>query len=143
MDATVLNKCASCVHHDQDPFESPCAPCIAWGGQMKNYTPKSPPPAQPTAPRTAPEFLRSAADIMDERGRTYDQPTGERSMVRTVTAFNAITGQDMTEAQAWLFMQVLKDTRQWQKATYHQDSAEDCIAYAALKAEALASGGGK
>jgi len=80
---------------------------------------------------------------MEERGKTYDQPSGERSMERTVKAFNAITGQHMTEAQAWLFMQLLKDVRQWQKPGFHEDSAEDCVAYAALKAECLARGGPK
>ena len=37
-------------------------------------------------------------------------------------------------------MQVLKDVRQWQNPNrFHQDSAEDGIAYSALKAEALHS----
>ncbi|WP_259384364.1 hypothetical protein [Bacillus thuringiensis] len=31
----------------------------------------------------------------------------------------------------------IKDVRQWQRPTFHRDSAEDCVAYAALKAEAL------
>jgi len=34
----------------------------------------------------------------------------------------------------------LKDVRQWQNPNkYHADSAEDCVSYAALKAEALSS----
>jgi hypothetical protein len=94
-------------------------------------------------PSKAPDLLRAAADIMVERGKNYDSPEGERSMDRVVRAFNAITGADMTEAQGWLFMQVLKDVRQWQAKGYHQDSAEDGIAYAALKAECLANGGTK
>ena len=86
----------------------------------------------------APELLTRAACIMGDRGATYDSPDGERSMARTVTAFNAITGRDLSEAEGWLLMQVLKDVRQWSRPAYHADSAEDCIAYAALKAEALA-----
>jgi hypothetical protein len=82
-------------------------------------------------------FLELAAGLMHERGKTYDQPGGERSMERTVRAFNTITGREMTEAEGWLFMQILKDVRQWQNPKFHKDSAEDCIAYAALKAEAL------
>ena len=30
------------------------------------------------------------SDLMDERGKQYDQPSGERSMLAAVTAFNAI-----------------------------------------------------
>ena len=86
---------------------------------------------------TAPKLLTNAANIMEERGKTYDTPGGERSMGKAVDAFNTITGQDITEAEGWLLMQVLKDVRQWSSAPYHRDSAEDCIAYSALKAEAL------
>ena len=84
----------------------------------------------------APELLAKAAELMIERGRTYDEEGGERSMGKTVAAFNAITGRDLTEAEGWLLMQVLKDVRLFTRETYHADSAEDCIAYAALKAEA-------
>lgn len=86
----------------------------------------------------APDFLRRAAEIMEARGKQYDQPGGERSMGKAVAAFNTITGRDLTEAEGWLLLQVLKDVRQWLRPGYHPDSAEDCIAYAALKAEALA-----
>ena len=73
---------------------------------------------------------------MKERAATYDKPDGERSMGRTVAAFNAITGRDLTEPEGWLLLQILKDVRLFQRPGYHADSAEDCIAYAALKAEA-------
>ena len=86
--------------------------------------------------KTAPELLTRAADLMAERGKQYDQPQGERSMGRAVTAFNAITGQILTEAEGWLLMECVKNVRLWQRPGYHADSAEDCIAYAALKAEA-------
>lgn len=85
----------------------------------------------------APDFLRRAAELMDERGKQYDQPDGERSMAKAVEALYIITGKWLTEAEGWLFMQILKDVRQWSRMAYHADSAEDCIAYAALKAEAL------
>jgi len=84
------------------------------------------------------EFLQSAIDVQAERGATYDKPTGERSMGATVTAFNAITGRDLSEAEGWLLLQTLKDVRQWQNPSkYHHDSALDGVAYSALKAEAL------
>lgn len=87
------------------------------------------------------EFLQAAIDVQAERGKQYDSPEGERSMGRTVQAFNAITGRDLTEADGWLFMQVLKDVRQWQNPeAYHHDSALDGVAYASLKAEALCNG---
>lgn len=89
----------------------------------------------------ATDFLRNAADIMDERGKQYDSPEGERSMGKCVAAFNTITGHTLTEAEGWLLLQVLKDVRLFQRKTYHQDSAEDCVAYAALKAEAKAKEG--
>lgn len=89
----------------------------------------------------AQEFLDKAKRLMDERGKQYDQPEGERSMLKTVHVFNTITGNSLSEGEGWLFQQILKDVRQWQRESYHEDSAEDCVAYAALKAEALARDG--
>lgn len=89
----------------------------------------------------AQDFLKKAANLMDERGKQYDQPEGERSMGRAVSAFNAITGHNLTEPEGWLLLLVLKNVRQWQNPEkYHSDSAEDGVAYAALMAEALSSG---
>lgn len=85
---------------------------------------------------TAPEILKRAADHMANRAATYDRPEGERSMGAAVVAFNAIAQKDLTEAEGWLLLQLLKDVRLWQRPGYHADSAEDCVAYAALKAEA-------
>lgn len=85
----------------------------------------------------APDFLQRAQDLMIERGKQYDKPEGERSMASTVTAFNAITGRDLTESEGWLLMLLLKQVRQWQRASFHRDSAEDAVSYAALLAESL------
>lgn len=100
---------------------------------------------EPTKKRTADSFLIAARKHMFDRAGTYDKPgdeetEGERSMSQTVAAFNAITGQNITEAEGWLLLQVLKDVRQWATIPFHVDSAEDCVAFAALKAEALAEG---
>ena len=73
---------------------------------------------------------------MADRAATYDQPEGERSMGKTVAAFNAVTGRNLTEAEGWLLLDILKQVRLFQRAGYHADSAEDHIAYAALMAEA-------
>ncbi len=86
---------------------------------------------------TAPQLLNKAATIMEQRGKQYDKPDGERSMGRTVAAFNLILGREaITESEGWLLMQILKDVRDRQRATPHADSLEDGVAYAALKAEA-------
>ena len=89
-------------------------------------------------PVSAPALLTAAAKHMNDRAATYDKPEGERSMAQTVSVFEAYHGIKLTEAQGWHFMQVLKDVRLFTRDSYHADSAEDCIAYAALKAEAKA-----
>lgn len=90
-------------------------------------------------PPSAQDLLDKAKQLMAERAKQYDKPAGERSMGRAVEAFNAITGRTLSEPEGWLLLQVLKDVRLFQRHGYHADSAEDCIAYAALKAEAKAS----
>lgn len=85
---------------------------------------------------TAPQILDRAAGHMKDRAATYDKPDGERSMGRTVAAFNAITGRDLKESEGWLLLQILKDVRDRQREAPHVDSLEDCVSYAALKAEA-------
>lgn len=81
-------------------------------------------------------ILQTAANHMRDRAATYDKPEGERSMGKTVEAFNAVTGRDLSESEGWLLLQILKDVRLFQRPGYHADSAEDCVAYAAMKAEA-------
>lgn len=92
-------------------------------------------------PTTAPQFLQSALSTLTQRGKDYDKPEGERSAAAVAVAFNAITGKQITDAEVYLVLQLVKDVRQWQCADFHADSALDCVAYAALKAEALAVGG--
>ena len=89
---------------------------------------------------TAQGLLSKARDHMLDRAATYDKPEGERSMRRAVEAFNAITGRGLEESEGWLLLQVLKDVRDRQRREPHVDSLEDCIAYAALKAEARLAG---
>jgi hypothetical protein len=83
----------------------------------------------------APELLGRAAALLTERGKDYDKPDGERSMSKTVDAFNVITGLGMTETQGWLFMMCLKQVRAFTGTAPHEDSLHDLIAYAALMAE--------
>jgi hypothetical protein len=100
--------------------------------------PPPPPPIPPVLVRnqTAPDLMRAGIAIMEERAREYGAPQGERSVPAIVTAFNAITGHDLTEAQGWLFMQLLKNVRMFAAPGFHRDSAVDGINYCALMAEA-------
>lgn len=83
---------------------------------------------------TAAGILGQAISEMEDRAKTYDRAEGERSMGRTVNAFNAITGGNMTEVQGWLFMAVLKSVRS-QQGGYRADSFIDGAAYFALAGE--------
>jgi ketol-acid reductoisomerase len=81
----------------------------------------------------APDILQAAHAHMQERAATYDK-AGERSMGKTIVAFNAITGYDLTEEQGWLLMGLLKMVRS-QQGAYRSDNYEDEAAYAALRGE--------
>jgi hypothetical protein len=110
-------------------------------------------------PATVPDFIASAKPAthlsgpihyldlakteMLDRAATYDTPTGEKSMLATVEAFNAIMGRALdenggrlTEAMGWEFMSILKKVRQFSRKQPHLDSATDDVAYTALAAEA-------
>lgn len=95
--------------------------------------------AVPTpSPVNATNLLAKAASHMAERAKTYDKPEGERSMGKTIQAFNAITGRDLSEPEGWMLLALLKLSRLFAQPGYHADSAEDSIAYAALMSEAKA-----
>jgi hypothetical protein len=74
----------------------------------------------------AAEVLMKSARLLEERGKSYDEPDGGSSMGRAVQAFNAITFKTLTEAEGWLLMQLVKDCRQWARPGYHEDSADGC-----------------
>ena len=86
---------------------------------------------------SASDFLGAALSHLEDRASTYDNPAGERSMGRTVEAFNAITGHKLTEEQGYLFMCLLKQVRS-QQGKYKSDNYEDLTAYAALMGESAA-----
>jgi hypothetical protein len=84
---------------------------------------------------TANNVLKTAQEHLVDRGTTYDSKgKGERSMSKTINAFNIITGLDLTEEQGWLFMTVLKAVRT-QQGKFKLDNYEDGAAYFALAAE--------
>ena len=119
---------------DQRRAEMDCV--AALGSTDRHLSSDAPTPLRTTAQG----LLSKARDHMLDRAATYDKPEGERSMGRAVEAFNAITGRDLEESEGWLLLQVLKDVRDRQRREPHVDSLEDCIAYAALKAEARLAG---
>ena len=75
-----------------------------------------------------------AKDTIISRGNERDQPDGERTIPRCVTAFNAITGHELSNTDGWLFMEILKKCRSVQGA-YKYDDYRDGVGYAALRAE--------
>lgn len=89
---------------------------------------------QAPARKTASDYLREAADHIDQRAAVRDLPEGERSMARTVAAFNILTGHQITETEGWMFMSVLKLARASAGET-NLDDFIDQAAYGALAAE--------
>lgn len=71
---------------------------------------------------------------MEDRATTYDAE-GERSMSKTVTMFNTLTENEITEEQGWLFMALLKTVRA-QQGNFKSDNYEDGAAYFGLAGEA-------
>lgn len=81
------------------------------------------------------EFLERGVQHMKDRAALRDSPEGERSMGRTVAAFNAMFGTNLTEVQGWQFMELLKMSRSTQ-GDFHADDHEDGAAFAGLAGEA-------
>lgn len=166
-----MEDCFTCRHRQAAPHRHPCATCADYSNWREvatdpeaDHVVATPAyqrlvadlaaeqagsdvdqtmPQPDRGVKSAPEFLTKAAHLMAERGKQYDASGSERSMGKAIRAFNAITGHELREPEGWLLLQVLKDVRLFTKPGYHQDSAEDCIAYAALKAEAKQIDGGQ
>ncbi|WP_052209182.1 DUF6378 domain-containing protein [Acinetobacter sp. A47] len=79
-------------------------------------------------------FLVAANQHMKDRAVTYDSPEGERSMERTVAAFNELKGTNLSVQDGWTFMMLLKMVRADQ-GEFKADNFEDLVAYAALAGE--------
>lgn len=89
--------------------------------------------------KTSTEILKDCITVQGDRGKEYEAISGqqERSFNAASTAFNAITGKDITPAEVCLMLQVLKDVRQWSQDRLHKDSVLDGVSYASLKGEEL------
>ena len=85
----------------------------------------------------ASNYLEAALGHMRDREETYDSPGGERSMSKTVTMFNTLYRQNITEEMGWAFMCILKLVRSSQGA-FRSDNYEDLAAYAGLMGESAA-----
>lgn len=116
------------LHNDAHQFGSERA--INWH-EVEYWRPA----VSATVTKSAQSILRKAADLIEDRAKQRDQPNGEKSMAKTVQAFNAIYGTSLTEVQGWHFMELLKMTRS-AYGVYVADDYEDKVAYAALAAEA-------
>ena len=113
-----------------------------WNWHEDWLEPVSEAPIAPAKSPQAPDaILKSALKHMEDRAKTYDSPEGERSMGKTVEAFNAITGHSLKVSEGWLLMALLKMVRATQRNEYHADSYEDMAAYVGLAAEAKAQEG--
>ena len=85
---------------------------------------------------TARWWLEKAIDIQKERGKNYDK-NEERSAGKVADIFNILRDKDLTEADVFLILQILKQVRYCQNFDNpHEDSLLDNIAYASLFAEA-------
>lgn len=88
------------------------------------------------SPPTAITILQDARQAILDRAATRDLQA-ERSMARAVAAFNAITGQQLTETQGWLFMVQLKAARATAGA-HNLDDYVDGAGYFGLAGESAA-----
>lgn len=95
------------------------------------------PQPNPNPSLTAVDFLARAAGHMADRAVTYDSPDGERSIAKTVEAFNALTNHNLTAQDGWLLMLLLKIARANQ-GDFKLDNYEDLVAYSALLSESAA-----
>lgn len=84
---------------------------------------------------SADNILEQARKEQANRAQFYDAPAGERSMAKTVAAFNALHGTQLTEVQGWHFMTLLKLVRAAQGQP-HLDNYIDGANYFALAGEA-------
>lgn len=81
------------------------------------------------------EYCKNAATTMEQRGKEngYDGAKEERVAGQVAAVFNALTGRDLTEQEAWTFLICLKLVRQHRK--HKEDNIVDLVAYAALLGE--------
>lgn len=123
------------LHVDVNPIPSPFGLYVD-----DRPSPTATPATTPLLKKHAYTFLEKAVGEMKDRAAQRDvNPShtgspGERSMAATVKAFNALTGLELTEANGWEFMILLKLVRGRQGA-FREDDYVDAAAYAGLLGE--------
>lgn len=91
------------------------------------------------------DLLRAAGNTIGDRGSDNGYDKGqERSAAKIAAVYNAITGQTITEADAWTFLICLKLVRMRSQVAKGDvapgklaDSCIDLLGYAALLGEAV------
>lgn len=86
----------------------------------------------------ASDFLLEADRVMGERATERDVEA-ERSMEKIVKIFNTLLNRDLTEAEGWTFMSILKLVR-CHIGPYKKDDYIDRISYTALEGECRSKG---
>jgi hypothetical protein len=76
-------------------------------------------------------FLEEASNAMKARAALRDTPEGERTASKIANVFNSLTGRDISESEAWLFLVVLKLVR-GMAGKFHADDYVDAAAYIGL-----------
>lgn len=106
------------------------------GGFVQDPTPQGYGPiGEAFVTKSAAQIVQKAADEIAQRGQLRDKSDGERSMKRTVDAFNGLLGRPaLTEQEGWLFMCVLKMARAT-AGKHHLDDYTDLAGYAGLAGE--------
>lgn len=85
----------------------------------------------------AEDTLAHASEAICDRAKQRDKPSGERSMLSAVNAFNGLTGHNISEREGWIFMVMLKAARA-QNGVFRADDYVDGSAYFALAGECAA-----
>ena len=80
------------------------------------------------------QFLSGAAEGVIDRSSIRDDGN-IKSMHRTAAMFNALTGNELSERDGWLFLATVKLCRS-QQGQFHSDDYIDACAYIALAGEA-------
>lgn len=87
-------------------------------------------------PLSPQNFTNMAASTVGQRGTDNGYDAGqERSAAKVAAVFNALTGHELTEADVWTLLIVLKQVRNQRK--FKIDNIVDMIGYASLLGECL------
>lgn len=90
--------------------------------------------SNPPAPVPSIKFLKDGVAVQEQRAQLRDTAGGERSMERIVKTFNALTDHNLTTAEGWEFMILLKMVR-GRQGKFHEDDYTDGASYMSLLGE--------